>query len=108
MPRGTAWPNVIPHNEQHVIPLLLWGNSTLGLLMHWWKGTRQQVGRSRITITALPDLSVLDPRALNQGQMDHCRAIFEDFKDKPLLPANEAYRDETRKALDRALLFGIL
>jgi len=39
--------------------------------------------------------------------MDRCRVVFEDFKDKPLLPANEAYRDETRKALDRALLFGI-
>ena len=28
-------------------------------------------------------------------------------KDNPLLPANQAYQDETRKALDRALLFGI-
>ena len=55
----------------------------------------------------VPDLPVLDPRTLTQGQIDHCRAVFEDFRDRPLLPANEAYRDETRKALDRALLFGI-
>ena len=60
-----------------------------------------------MTITAIPDLPVLDPRTLTQGQIDHCRAILGDFKDKPMLPANEAYRDETRKALDRALLFGI-
>ena len=39
--------------------------------------------------------------------MDRCHAVFEDFRDRSLLPANEAYRDETRKALDRALLFGI-
>ena len=104
---GTAWPNVLPAEVRHEVPLLLWCNSTLGLLMHWWKGTRQQAGRSRITITAILDLPVFDLRTLTLGQTDHCRTIFEDFKDKPLLPANEAYRDETRKALDRELLFGI-
>ena len=104
---GTAWPNVIPADERHEIPLLLWCNSTLGLLMYWWKGTRQQSGRARITITAIPDLPVLDPRTLTNNQVDHCHAVFEDFADKSLLPANEAYRDDTRKALDRTLLFGI-
>ena len=104
---GRAWPNIVPGDERHEIPLLLWCNSTLGLLMHWWKGTRQQMGRANMTITAIPDLPVLDPRTLTQEQIDHCHAVFEDFRDKPLLPANEAYQDETRKALDRALLFGI-
>ena len=104
---GRAWPNIVPSDERHEIPLLLWGNSTLGLLMHWWKGTRQQMGRASMTITAIPDLPVLDSRTLTQGQIDRCHAVFEDFRDRSLLPANEAYRDETRKALDRALLFGI-
>ena len=104
---GSAWPNILPAEVRHEVPLLLWCNSTLGLVMHWWKGTRQQAGRSRITITAVIDLPVFDPRTLTQEQVDHCHAVFEDFKDKPLLPANEAYRDETRKALDRELLFGI-
>ena len=103
---GTAWPNVSPYDQRHEIPLLLWCNSTLGLLMYWWKGTRQQSGRARMTITAIPDLPVLDARALTDGQVDHCRAVFEDFRDRSLLPANEAYRDDTRKALDHALLFG--
>ena len=35
---GRAWPNIVPGDERHEIPLLLWCNSTLGLLMHWWKG----------------------------------------------------------------------
>lgn len=105
---GTAWPNVIPHNEWHEIPLLLWANSTLGLLMHWWKGTRQQAGRSRITITALPDLPGLDPRTLTEEQMEHCRGIYSRFKGREFLPANEAYRDETRQELDREMLFGML
>ena len=104
---GAAWPNIIPNDDRHDVPLLLWCNSTLGLLARWWKGTRQQAGRSRMTITALAELPVLDPRTLTEGQMDHCQAIFNNLKDRLLLPANEAYQDETRRDLDRQLLFGI-
>ena len=104
---GRAWPNVIPHKSKFALPLLLWCNSTLGLILFWWHGTRQQAGRSTLTISKLPDLPVLDPRKLTNQQLDHCRAIFKDFKDREFLPANEAYRDKTRKALDREFLFGI-
>ncbi len=104
---GAAWPNVSPHEPKYEIPLLLWFNSTPGLILFWWHGTRQQKGRSRLTISKLPDLPVLDPRTLAEDQVDHCRAIFEDFKNREFLPANEAYRDETRKNLDHVLLFGI-
>ena len=104
---GRAWPNVIPQDSVHEIPLLLWANSTLGLLLFWWMGSRQQSGRAILTISALPNLPVLDPRKLKDRQLDHCHAIFDDLKDREFLPANEAWRDETRKALDRELLFGI-
>ena len=104
---GRAWPNVIPNESNYTLPLLLWYNSTLGLILFWWHGTRQQKGRSGLTISKLPDLPVLDPRTLTGGQVDHCRAIFEDFKDREFLPANEAYRDDARKDLDRDLLFGV-
>ena len=50
---------------------------------------------------------MLDPRTLTPQQMDHGAEIFDDLKDREFLPANEAYRDKTRKALDRKLLFGI-
>ncbi len=102
---GRAWPNVIPHERQYELPLLLWSNSTLGLILFWWYGTRQQQGRACVTVTKLPELPVLDPRALTEVQTDRCREIFEEFKDREFLPANEAYRDETRKMLDRTLFF---
>jgi len=104
---GRAWPNVIPHKTRYEIPLLLWANSTPGLILFWWHGTRQQQGRACITVTKLSGLPVLDPRTLTEDQLDHCRAIFDQLKDQDFLPANEAYRDKTRKALDRELLFGI-
>ena len=104
---GRAWPNLVPRMPRYEIPLLLWANSTPGLILFWWHGTRQQQGRACITVTKLPDLPVLDPGTLTDSQADHCDAIFADMKDREFLPANEAWRDETRKALDRELLFGI-
>lgn len=105
---GTAWPNVIANDEEHEIPILLWSNSTLGLLMHWWKGTRQQQGRSRVQITAIPEYLILDPRSLTNKQIELCDQIYSNLNGKEFLPANEAYRDDVRKELDRVLLCDLL
>ena len=105
---GTAWPNFIPERDEWTLPLVLWSNTTLGLLAFWWIGTRQQQGRARLTITQLPRLTVLDPRTLSQEQLAQAENIFERFKDAAFLPANEAYRDDARQALDRAILVDLL
>ena len=105
---GTAWPNFIPERDEWTLPLVLWANTTLGLLAFWWIGTRQQQGRARLTITQLPRLTVLDPRTLTKEQIAQAEDIFERFREKTFLPANEAYRDDTRKALDRAVLVELL
>ena len=91
-----------------MLPLLLWSNTTLGLLAFWWIGTRQQQGRARITITQLPRLTVLDPRTLSKDQFAQATVIFERFKERKFLPANEAYRDDVRQELDRAVLVDLL
>ena len=88
--------------------MALWANCTLGLMGFWWAGSRQQQGRSVLTISRLPDLPVLDPRSLSAGQLARARDVFASFRDASLLPANEAYRDEARQALDRALLVELL
>ena len=105
---GRAWPNFIPENDGWTLPLVLWSNTTLGLLAFWWIGSRQQQGRANVTITQLPQLTVLDPRTLSGEQLAQAEAIFERFKGWEFLPANEAYRDDTRKALDRAVLVELL
>ena len=105
---GRAWPNFLPAQDEWTTPLVLWSNTTLGLLAFWWVGTRQQQGRACLTITQLPRLTVLDPRSLSQEQLAQAEAIFERFKEKEFLPANEAYRDDARQALDRAILIDLL
>ena len=105
---GRAWPNFIPERDEWTLPLVLWSNTTLGLLAFWWIGTRQQQGRACLTITQLPRLTVLDPRTLGKDQLAQAESIFEQFKEKEFLPANEAYRDDARQALDRAVLVDLL
>ena len=105
---GTAWPNFVAATEEWEKPLTLWANSTLGLICFWWVGTRQQQGRARLTISRLPDLPVLDPRRLSEAQVGAAVRTFDEFSDRELLPANEAYRDEVRHELDRALLVDVL
>ena len=105
---GRAWPNFRLAGARGEEIVALWANSTLGLMSFWWAGSRQQQGRTVLTITTLPALPALDPRGLPPGALERGAGIFAEFRDAPLLPANEAWRDETRQALDRALLVGLL
>ena len=106
---GQGWPNFRvdgdPRGEE---ALALWANTTLGLLSFWWEGDRTQPGRARLTISRLPSLLTLDVRQLDPAQLARAKAIFDDFAEREFLPANEAYRDETRQALDRAVLIDLL
>ena len=80
----------------------------MGLISFWWMGTRQQLGRARVKVSALPELTVLDPRQLKREQITQAGQLFRQFQARELLPANEAYRDEVRKELDRAVLVELL
>lgn len=105
---GTAWPNFKLHKPHHERALLMWMNSTLGLMLFWWVGTLQQPGRARLSIQRHPDLPVMDVGALTDSQLAQADALCADFEGCAFLPANEAWRDEARQALDRALLIDLL
>ncbi len=105
---GRAWPNFRLAHRIWAEAIVLWANSSLGLIAFWWAGSRQQQGRGVLTISSLPNLMVLDPRTLSTKKIEQAAAIFDCFRSKPLLPANEAYRDKIRKALDRAVLIDLL
>ncbi len=54
---------------------------------------------------------MLDPELAGRdrdGWLDDAHQVFERFQHGLFLPANEAYRDETRQALDEAVLGGLL
>ena len=105
---GRAWPNFRMTERRHETAAVLWANTTLGLMLFWWQGSVQQAGRACLTVSRLPDLPVLDPRALGDAQHALARDLLERFRERTFLPANEAYRDETRQALDAAVLVDLL
>ena len=105
---GRAWPNFILDNIEYEKAIVLWFNSTLGLMSYWWKGTRQQLGRVGVKITALPSLLSVDPRQFDRGKIKKAEDLFEQFREVEFLPANESYHDANRRALDEALLVELL
>ena len=105
---GTAWPNVGFADDRFDYAFTLWCNSTLGLLSFWWRSSRQQDGRGRINVTDIDTLPVLDFRALTDGHLDTAREIFEEFRDKELLPAYLADADPNRALLDRRVICDLL
>ena len=105
---GRAWPSFVLSSQRHEIALALWCNSTIGLICRWWVGSRQHPGRSLLTVTNITRWRVLDIRTLSDKQLDQFVELFEDLKNQTLLPPNEAYRDEVRIQLDRAVFQDIL
>jgi len=101
---GRAWPSFVATETAWEQPLALWANTTLGLIGHWWVGTRQQNGRAMLSIRLLPELPALDCAALTPAQLEALDQVFDEFGQRTLLPANEAWRDTTRHALDEAVL----
>ena len=105
---GRAWPNVIFDDKQVNYAFAVWANSTLGLLCFWWHSNRQVSGRGTTTITAAESLPVLDFRCLTDEQLLTSETIFEEFRDKDLLPAYLADADPNRALLDRRVISDLL
>ena len=59
-------------------------------------------------ITAIRSMPTLDVTKLTTAQLETVETIFEDMRGAQFLPANEAYRDNTRKELDHRVLIDML
>lgn len=105
---GRAWRGFKCHDLRHEIPLVLWMNTTLGLISFWCLGTRQQNGRSIVTVSMLSDLAVMNPQGLTDNQLSKAKNIFQTFAQKKFLSAHEAWKDKTRIELDERVLFDML
>jgi len=100
---GMAWPSIVLSNAEQEKALTLWGNSTLGLLLHWWHVNKQQAGRGRSGVASLPSLPVLDVTGLSEESLARAVAIFDDMKHNELRPVNEIAKDPVRAEIDARL-----
>ncbi len=53
-------------------------------------------------------MPTLDVTKLTEAQLSKAKEIFEDMRNAQFLPANEAYRDNSRKELDHRVLIDVL
>lgn len=105
---GTAWPSVSLASADQEKALTLWGNSTLGILLHWWHANKQQAGRGRIGVAALTSLPILDVTKLSQDALYKTASIFDEMKHKELRPINEIAQDAVRAEIDTRLATEVL
>jgi hypothetical protein len=105
---GRAWPSIKLETSDLEKALVLWANSSLGLLLHWWHANKQQSGRGSIGVSALGSLPVLDVTKLNKDALTKAVAIFDDMKQKELRTVNEIDKDPVRCELDNRLTTEVL
>ncbi len=104
----SSLPNVVFEKPIYDYVWTLWGNSTLGLLLHWAHSSKQQPGRGASSRTFLLQMPTLDVRCLSKQALANAERIFQDLKHKRMLPFNESDSDPVRHELDRRLLNEVL
>jgi hypothetical protein len=105
---GRAWPSITLANAELEKALVLWANSSFGLLLRWWHANKQQAGRGSIGVSALALLPVLDVTKLSKIALAKTVAIFDDMKHKELRPVNEIAQDAVRAEIDTLLATEVL
>ena len=105
---GRAWPSIRMTSADFDKALVLWANTSLGLLLHWWQANKQQAGRGSVGVAVLPDFVVLDVTALSAKQLSAAVKLFDSMCDKALRPAHEMDVDKVRKELDERFARDVL
>jgi len=105
---GRAWPSISLSSPKQEKALVLWANSSLGLLLHWWHANKQQAGRGSIGVSALESLPVLDVTKLSPKALAKAVAIFDEIKCRELRPINEISHDAVRAEIDTRIATEVL
>ena len=105
---GQAWLTLKFPKPEHEAAVVLWANSSLGLLLHWWQVNKQQSGRGRSGKEGLNKFALLDPAILSKDQLSRSAALLESCATRAMLPLNEIDVDSARAALDKEFLVGIM
>lgn len=97
---GRAWPSIILASVEQEKALVIWSNTSLGLLLRWWHSNKQQAGRGCIGISALRTMPILDVTSLTSVQLKSAVRIFDEMCTLELLPVNEIAHDSVRAEMD--------
>ena len=105
---GRAWLSISLSSVDQEKALVVWANTSLGLLLHWWHANKQQSGRGSIVKSMLQTLPILDVTALEPKLLAEAVKLFDAMSEQPLLPLHELDSDPVRKELDEAFARNVL
>jgi len=105
---GRAWLSIRLSSVEQEKALVLWANTSLGMLLHWWHANKQQSGRGSVGKTTLQSLPVLDVTALTPKQLAEAVKLFDGMSEQELLPLHEIDTDPVRKELDEKFARNVL
>jgi hypothetical protein len=105
---GRAWLSLRLASPELEKALVLWANTSLGMLLYWWHCNKQQSGRGSIGKSQLHSLPILDVEKLTARPLAAAVAIFDDLKDEELRPLNEIDVDSVRKKFDDEFMVKVL
>ena len=101
---GRAWISLKLQSTAAEMLIALWGNTSVGLLLHWFLANKQQLGRGNVTKSALARFPILDPAPLLPHRSKEIEAVFAEVSSIPLRPIHEMGIDDGRAALDVRVL----
>jgi hypothetical protein len=97
---GRAWQSIKLDSVEQEKALVLWANTSLGMLLRWWHSNKQQAGRGNVGKTAMEGLPILNIAALSPLQLAKAVKIFDETCEKSLFPLHAIDKDPVRKELD--------
>lgn len=100
----------IPRNsrKQAEAALLLWMNSSLGMLCHANHSNPSQLGRGQCPVTLLRTMPTLDVRQLSEWQLTAAGKVYDDMRQTELKPFYKCAVDQARIELDNRLVSEVL
>jgi hypothetical protein len=100
---GRAWLSIGLPTPDHEKALVLWANTSLGLILQWWHANKQQPGRGCIGKSALSTLPVLNITKLTKKKLDRAAKIFDETCTLDLRPIHQIDTDAARRTIDQRL-----
>ncbi len=105
---GRSWTSIRMSSARLEKVLVLWSNSTLGILLYWWHANKQQSGRGSIGKSALESLPVFDVTMLSENKLSTAETLFDDLCEMALQPIHLIDKDIVRKQIDELFLSQVL
>ena len=97
---AAAWITFRPRRLSWRYPLIIWMNSTLGIIHRWIYANRTQTGRAASTKLSIGDMMCPDPAYIDPPTMRKFRLLYRTLRDRPLRPMMHAAVDTDRRVLD--------